>query len=151
MRPLLIIIAALALAGTATAALGPPHGGHDCGPNSTHRCPPPAAVCGNANAVNYKPCGTEVVPDVDSSPVCRILDAREPVVMVPDAEILAPATLTEGTVSGPGLRSLADGWLPAAYIDGAFVCAPVIGATTWTDDSLSVYDAPNTAYANPVG
>jgi len=133
-----IIIAALAIAGTAGAQVLPPpiepgHHHHHrppvgCGPNSANKCPvAPAAA---------------YVAGPSSSPMCRILDAREPVAMVLDSEILSTA---------PGTRSLANGWTPAAFIGGAFVCAPVVDPVSWTDDSLSVYDAPNTAYANPIG
>lgn len=76
-----------------------------------------------------------------SSPACRIMDAREPVVMVPDAELLS---------SDPGTRSLANGWQPASLVAGHFACVPVPFPIGWTDDSLSHYDAPNTAYAVPV-
>ena len=86
----------------------------------------------------------ETVPFVaapSSSFMCRILDANEQPQAILDSEILS---------TDPGTRSLANGWEPAAYDHGRFVCEPVANPTAWTDDSLSIYDAPNTAYANPV-
>jgi hypothetical protein len=105
--------------------------------------PPPVAGCGTvANDGPAVACPIPFVPAPSSSMMCRIMDANEQPVAVLDSEILS---------ADPGGRSLADGWLPASYIGDRFVCVPVAHPKAWTDDSLSVYDAPNTAYANPIG
>lgn len=81
-------------------------------------------------------------PDAESSSfMCQSKDARENPTAVLDSVIIGDA---------PNTPSLANGWHAASYIGGQFTCAPVSNPTAWTDDSLSIYDAPNTAYANPV-
>lgn len=132
MRLALIIGAALALSTTAAASvLPPPTGG-------------PAHGCGRTAIGTFVACPAAPVwtPAPSSSFMCRVLDANEQPQAILDSEILS---------TKKGTRSLSQGWKPAAYAGGKFVCLPVVGATGWTDDSLSVYDHPNTAYANPLG